>query len=426
MRIGLFNIDPSTLSHFVHEKNEGYLRNWKVVLFRVAGLFICQTWLNHKKIADIYERSVANGMQPSRKLLNVFKKGDLEDAIKKQIDKILVPQHEKSPVTSGYLKVGRHWEIYYEESGNPHGIPVVFVHGGPGANALETDHCWFDPEKYRIITFDQRGAGKSRPSAWDSTYPASEFSGLTTKQLADDMELLKKHLNVTGKWLVFGGSWGSTLSLFYAQEHPESTAGLVVRGIFLGKREEYLNAFRDDYMQKILPGWDPESLRFIREYAGVTTHDPEHLVEALKKKIFQENDFKAMYLITAYEDYTDDPTPEMLRQLKELPSSAEMVSPKARSLGIIETHFFNSVYQEFNLMDQKRLDRLKKIPTVIVQGEKDTVCPPENAQMLAQALPQAAFNLVRNGKHSSYGREMTDALVRATDQWAEHPGHFKD
>ena len=442
MQIGSSNFETTSLSNYVHFKNEGFLRHCKVVLFRCKEwIFGCGVWIDTPKIIEILEKTFGSLSQKDvGPALRLFNNVDLTQPLQEKIQSIsqcvFLPQFDKSKkTTNNYLQVDPEWEIHYEESGNPNGIPVVFVHGGPGWQSADTDHCWFDPQKYRIITFDQRGSGKSRPTAWDRNIHASTFSSLTTTQLAEDMEKLRKHLKIEDKWLVFGGSWGSTLSLFYGQKYPEHTAGLIVRGIFLGTPDEFLNFYTPQFLSNMLGDkWDPTSLKILCDYAkvdydpkkfyGGAYYDPRRLIDALYTLIIKENDFRAMYLVATYEDYIDSPSPEMLEKLKNIPSKEEEVEPGARSLGILETHFFTTMYKDVNLMNPAGIKALQNIPTVIVQGENDTVCPKENAQTLAKILPQAEFQLIKNGKHSSYGKEMTDALVRATDKWADKQGKF--
>lgn len=412
-------IENKQLTQFIHYKNEGYLNYFKVIWHRLGELiFGSHLWLTHQKMIHLFTLTKPTSKQKITAFVKQFRKACLDPKLQSQIealkDKILFKQYPKSAVKVGTLTLEPGWTLHYEESGNPNGLPVVFVHGGPGYYSLDTDHCWFDPAKYRIITFDQRGAGRSTPSAKDHDVPASTFASLTIEQLASDMEKLREHLKID-KWVVFGGSWGSTLSLFYGQEYPKRALGLIIRGVCLATMDENRRFFQSALMKKTFGDkWDPISLKTLYDYVKVPSDDFEGLVKAFRRKILIENDHKAMHLWPAYEDYVDHPTPERLKHLLNIPSSPKEVDPEARSLGIHETHFFSSLPDTLNLLDPARIRSLQKIPITIVQGEFDTICPPQFAKKVADLLPHANFQLIENGKHSSYGKEMTDALVKAT------------
>lgn len=419
-KIDRASIENRQLSQFIHYKNEGYLNYFKVIWHRLGELiFGSHLWLNHQKMIHLFSLTKPSSTKTIQAFVKQFKKASLNPVLKAQIevlkDKILLKQYPKSAVKVGTLELEQGWSLHYEESGNPDGLPVVFVHGGPGFYSLDTDHCWFDPTKYRIITFDQRGTGRSKPSAQDHNVPATTFASLTIQQLASDMEKLRDHLKIK-QWLVFGGSWGSTLSLFYGQEYPERSLGLILRGVCLATMDENRRFFESAAMKKTFGDkWDPISLKTLYDYVKVPLDDFEGFVKAFRQKILVENDHKAMHLWPAYEDYVDDPTPEGLQRLLNIPLSPSEVDATARALGIHETHFYSTLPDTLNLLAPARIQALQKIPITIVQGKLDTICPPQYAKKAADLLPHADFKLIKKGKHSSYGKEMTDALVKATD-----------
>ena len=300
---------------------------------------------------------------------------------------------------------GRH-ALYVEECGIPEGIPVLFVHGGPGAGCSEQDRRFFDPEKYRIVLFDQRGAGRSRPHA--------DLNDNTTAHLLADMETLREKLGVE-RWLLFGGSWGSTLSLLYAQAHPERVLGLVLRGIFLCRKTD-IDWFYQYGASCIFPDYWQD---FIGQILPEERHD---LLRAYHRRLTGDNDITRMAAAKAWALWearcaTHEPNGHVV---------ARFGSPQvALAMARIEAHYF--VNDAFITENQIFRDahRLAGIPMVIVHGRYDVVCPVEQAFTLQQALPHAELDIIRDAGHASSEPGTLDALVRATDRFAsELAGKF--
>lgn len=311
---------------------------------------------------------------------------------------------EIEPYNSGWLKVSPIHEIYYEESGNPKGKPAVFLHGGPGAGTDGKMRRFFDPKRYRIVLFDQRGSGKSRPHA--------SLEENTTWDLVADTERVREHLGID-KWLVFGGSWGSTLALAYAQKHPDRATEIVLRGIFLLRRSElewfYQNPqgagslFPDLWDQYIAP--IPEAERgdvMAAYYKRLTSTDKKVLQEAAEAWSVWEGATSYLRL-----------KPEYVKKFRE---DAAYAAAFAR----IECHYF--VNKGFLRSDTQLLDdvgRIRHIPAVIVQGRYDVVCPARSAWDLHKAWPEADLKIVIDCGHSAFEAGTTSELVTATDKFAK-------
>ena len=301
------------------------------------------------------------------------------------------------PYQSGMLRVDESHIVYWEQSGNPAGAPVLFLHGGPGAGASPTHRRFFDPAHYRIVILDQRGAGRSRP--------LGETRANTTELLIADIELLRELLGI-GRWHVFGGSWGSTLALAYAETHPERCVSLILRGIFLMQRSE-IDWFLTG-MGTIFPEPAAGFLGFLPE---AERHDP---LEAYWRRL---NDPDPALRIAAarnwsvYEGACSSllPNPELV--------SAAGEDSHALGLARIEAHYFrNNLFQpETRLLDD--IQRVRQIPAVIVQGRYDVVCPILTADSLHRAWPEAAYHIVPDAGHSVMEPGIRTALVQATEQF---------
>ncbi|WP_114392296.1 prolyl aminopeptidase [Oleisolibacter albus] len=301
------------------------------------------------------------------------------------------------PYQTGRLKVSDLHTLYWEQCGNPDGVPVVFLHGGPGAGASPTHRRFFDPRFYRIVILDQRGAGRSTP--------LGELRENTTETLVQDIETLREHLGVQ-RWLVFGGSWGSTLSLAYAQTHPERVTGLILRGIFLMRQQE-IDWFLYE-MRTIFP----------EAWAGFASHIPEaergDLLEAYWRRLTADDPqvrMQAARIWSVYEGACSTllPSPELV--------SASGEDNHALGLARIEAHYFrnNRLTPETRLLDQ--VDRIRHIPTVIVQGRYDVVCPIRTADELHRAWPEADYVIVPDAGHSAMEPGIRAALVQATERF---------
>jgi proline iminopeptidase len=303
------------------------------------------------------------------------------------------------PFDSGYMRVDAGQEIYYEQSGNPQGKPAVFLHGGPGAGGDVNARRFFDPAGYRIVTFDQRGSGRSRPHA--------SLEANTTWHLVADIEALRKRLGVD-RWLVFGGSWGSTLSLAYAQAHPSSVSELVLRGIFLLRRKEL-----DWFYQKGASMLFPEHWQSF--VAPIPIEERGDLLRAYHRRLLGADDAERLAAARAWsiwEGATSSlwPNPEL---------AAHFGQPEfALALARIEAHYFvNRGF--FDEEDQllTNVDRIRAIPAVIVQGRYDVVCPFETAWELHERWPEADFRVVVDAGHTAFEPGIASELVAATDRF---------
>lgn len=285
--------------------------------------------------------------------------------------------------------------LYVEESGNPEGIPVLFVHGGPGAGCEEYHRCFFDPEVYRIILFDQRGSGKSTPHA--------ELENNTTQALVEDMEAIREHLGIN-KWVLFGGSWGSTLSLVYAETHPDRVRGLILRGIFLCRPQE-IQWFYQNGASRIFPElWQDYLVPIPQEERG-------DMVSAYYKRLTGNDELARMSAAKAWSIW--EGRTATLKQNKNVIN--HFGSPHtALSLARIECHYFknDSFLAENQIL--RDVHKLKNIPGVIVHGRYDMVCPIESAWDLHQAWPEAELQIIPDAGHSATERGTIDALIRAT------------
>ncbi len=298
---------------------------------------------------------------------------------------------------SGWLPLDARHSIYWEESGNPGGIPVVFLHGGPGSGTTPRHRCFFNPDSYRIILFDQRGAGRSKP--------LGELRDNTTPHLVADIETLRQHLGVS-QWLVFGGSWGSTLALAYAEAHPTSCLGLILRGIFLFRDCE-IDWFMHG-MRRIFPEtWNafsqflPESERgdLLHGYYRRLTHaDPAVYVPAALAWSRYEGACSTLL-----------PSPETMSHFDD-----ESV---AIGLARIEAHYFvnNGFLDKDALL--AGIGRLHGIPGIIVQGRYDMVCPVVSAHQLHAAWPESKIHVIADAGHSAWEPGIQAALVEATESF---------
>ncbi|MDM7913666.1 MAG: prolyl aminopeptidase [Candidatus Eisenbacteria bacterium] len=306
---------------------------------------------------------------------------------------------EIEPYHTERLAVSQLHEIYYEESGNPAGKPVVFLHGGPGGGSEPKQRRFFDPRRYRIVNFDQRGCGKSTPHA--------ELAENTTWDLVDDVEKLREHLGIE-KWQVFGGSWGSTLALAYAEAHPDRVAEIVLRGIFLLRRKE-LEWFYQGGASELFPdAWEPywnhipEAERgdmMAAYYRRLTSEDPDVRLSAAKAWSTWEAATSKLL-----------PDPSLVSHF----SGDEFALAFAR----IEAHYFvHGGFLEHEDQLLRDVGRIRHIPAVIVQGRYDVVCPMESAWALHRAWPEADLIISPDAGHSAFEPANSRALVAATDRF---------
>lgn len=303
------------------------------------------------------------------------------------------------PRRTGRLDVGDGHELYWEESGNPKGKPVVFLHGGPGGGCTPKMRQFFNAALYRIVLFDQRGAGKSRPHA--------SLEANTTWHLVADIEKLRTHLRVE-RWQVFGGSWGSTLALAYAETHPERVTELVLRGIFMLRPREL-----DWFYQRGVSELFPDLWRdFLAPIPDAERHD---LLHAYHRRLTGDDPrirLRAAKTWSVWEGSTSTllPSAEVRRTFEE----DEMALAMAR----IESHYFvnGGFMEEGQLL--RDVGRIRHIPGVIVQGRYDVVCPPVSAWELSLAWPEADLRIVPDAGHAAFEPGNVHELVSATDRFA--------
>ena len=306
---------------------------------------------------------------------------------------------EIEPYRQGRLKVSDLHELYFEESGNPKGKPVIFVHGGPGGGTGPTDRRYFHPEKYRIILLDQRGSGLSTPSA--------SLVDNTTWHLVEDLEKLRTHLKIE-KWQVFGGSWGSTLALTYAITHPTRVSELVLRGIFLLRKKEL-----DWYYQ--------EGLGANAIYPDVWEEYVKHIPTSERGDMV-----KAYYSRLTHTDSATQMAAARPWTTWEIATSRLYTSPEtiastvtddfALKFARIESHYFiNKGFFKTDNWIIENIEKIRSIPAVIVQGRYDVVCPSMSAWDLHKAWPEAKLTMVPDAGHSSREPGIARALINATE-----------
>jgi proline iminopeptidase len=307
---------------------------------------------------------------------------------------------EIEPDRSQRIAVDTLHELHVEECGNPGGLPVVFLHGGPGAGVSPYHRRFFDPARYRIVLFDQRGAGKSTPRG--------ELHDNTTAHLVHDIETIRTRLGIE-RWLVFGGSWGSTLALAYAQAHPARVLGLVLRGIFLGRPDE-VRWFSelDGGARWIFPE------RWSRYLAHIPAQEHAELVEAYWRRLESKDESVRIAAALAWDDWEGGSTTLLHDPIAAGSEGPDSALVHART----EAHYFRHAC--FLEPDQLLHDvgRIRHIPATIVQGRYDIICPPRSAIDLANAWPEATLDIVLAG-HSAADPAIVDALVRATDAMAD-------
>ncbi|MCB1650602.1 MAG: prolyl aminopeptidase [Alphaproteobacteria bacterium] len=301
-----------------------------------------------------------------------------------------------TPYSSGFLSVENDThQLYWEQSGNPDGVPIIFLHGGPGAGATPTHRRFFDPEHYRIIIFDQRGSGRS--------HPLGSLENNTTAHLVADIETLRKHLKIN-RWHVFGGSWGSTLALSYATQHPKHCLSLILRGIFLCEQTEI------DWFLYGMKNIFPESWE---TFASIIPAD-------------RHND-----LLNAYYERLTDPDPEIQMQAglhwsayegacsllipKSTPPRTDEERLHALALARIEAHYFKHhvIAPENSLLN--KVKALRAIPSSIIQGRYDVICPIITAHQLHDIWPEADYIIIPNAGHSALDPALQSALIQATE-----------
>ena len=313
---------------------------------------------------------------------------------------------EITPYHHNWLKVDDIHEIYYEECGNPKGQPVVFLHGGPGSGCNPGQRRFFDPTHYRIILLDQRGCNRSRPQG--------ALLHNTTQDLVNDLEALRLHLQID-KWHVFGGSWGSTLALSYATQHPDRVISLTLRGIFLSRPIE-LNWFLGDIQH-----FYPDVWQTLLEY--LPSDERDDVLTAFEQRIASDDIAISHAAAVAWNNYESS-----IMRLEQAASDAatstkntvtlskeEQMADVARAR--VQIHYIrNQCFIEGESL-LKASQKLSSIPTTIVQGRYDMVCPPQTSWLLSKAMPHAEYIIIQNAGHSAMEPGVISALIASTEKF---------
>ncbi|MBE5269416.1 prolyl aminopeptidase [Stenotrophomonas sp. B2] len=308
-----------------------------------------------------------------------------------------------TPYREHTLPVSTLHTLHVEECGTPGGIPVVYLHGGPGAGISPTHRRFFDPARYRIVLIDQRGSGRSTPFG--------ELRDNTTQELVADIEKVREHLGIE-RWLVYGGSWGSTLSLAYAQAHPARATGLIVRGVYLGRdiENQWFSEPQGGARWIFPERWD-------RYEAHIPEDERGNLLQAYWTRLDSPDPAIRIAAAMAWLGWEDNAA--TLQHEVSAESSSDPMDTLAKAR--IEAHYFrNRAFLEPGQL-LRDVERIRHLPAVIVQGRYDIICPPRSAWELAKAWPEARLEMVIAG-HSANEAATTDALVRATDDFADRFG----
>ena len=302
------------------------------------------------------------------------------------------------PYNTGFLKKGKH-KIYYEQCGNPKGKPAIFLHGGPGGGCGSLSRRFFNPKKYRIILFDQRGCGRSKPHTC--------LEDNTTWHLIEDIESIREILDIK-KWLVFGGSWGSTLAIAYAQKHPKNVSQLVLRGIFMLRQKELQWFYQYGASEMYPEAWQG----FLKE---IPENERDNLIEAYRKIFYGDDEEKKLSAAKAWSkweascsfiNYNPDAVKDSL--------NAEF----ALAFALIENHYFiNKGFLDNENQLLENIDIIRNIPAVIIQGRYDVVCPPTTAYELHSKWPESELVIAPFSGHSAFEKEITHELIKATNKF---------
>ena len=309
------------------------------------------------------------------------------------------PFPEIEPYTTGRFRVSDMHEIFYEEVGNPKGKPILFIHGGPGGGSEPSHRRYFDPQHYRVILFDQRGCGQSTPYA--------ELKENTTWDLVADIEKLRQHLGVE-KWIAFGGSWGSTLALLYAQTHPDRVTGLILRGIFLCRKKE-IKWFYQEGASHIFPDvWD----MYLKAIPAAEHGD---LVAAYYKRLTSSNRTERLNAARAWSTW-EGATSRLIPNLEMIDHFGE--DEFAEAFARIECHYFtHGIWMRNDNQILEDVHRVRHLPCEIIHGRYDVVCPVENAWDLKKAWPEAQLHIVPDAGHSARESGILTKLVEATERF---------
>jgi proline iminopeptidase len=302
-----------------------------------------------------------------------------------------------TPYSSGFLSVDGGHSLYWEQSGNEHGIPVLLLHGGPGAGATPTHRRFFDPDHYRIVIFDQRGSGRS--------HPLGSLENNTTRHLVQDMETLRKHLHIE-RWHLFGGSWGATLAMHYALAHPARCISMMLRGVFLCEQEE-INWFLYG-MRTVFPeAWE--------QFAGfLPEHEQQDILSAYCKRL-NGDDAKARMEAAIRWSLYEGACSSLLPNFETITTDEQ--KQHALALARIESHFFKNEALAPEHSFLKNIDKIRAIPAVIIQGRYDMICPMQTAYKLHHAWREADYIVVPDAGHSALDPPLRSRLIEATENF---------
>ena len=305
------------------------------------------------------------------------------------------PQHSYAHAVNGH-------QIYFEESGNIKGIPVVFLHGGPGSGSSENHRRYFDPVKYRIINFDQRGCNRSIPNGLTENN--------TSQHLIADIESIREQLNID-TWVIFGGSWGATLGLLYAQAFPEKVCGMILRGSFLARKRD-LDWFIYDGASRIFPDYWQNFIEIIPQ------EEREDLVNAYHKRVHGKNEKEKKEAAIAWSTWAGRIVTYLISDINPDNYKPENIERTVSEV-LIETHYAKHRYfiAENQILDD--IAKLPEVPIHIIHGRRDLTCTLESSWVLDQAIPGSKLVIVKEGGHLAGETAMVDALVNATDLVAE-------
>lgn len=305
------------------------------------------------------------------------------------------------PFATHHIEVQPPHEIYVEECGNPHGLPVLFVHGGPGSGCGPNSRCFFDPNDYHIILFDQRGAGRSTPHA--------ELAHNTTLALIEDIETIRKKLNIE-RWVIFGSSWGATLALVYAQTFPERIIAMILSSIFLGRNKDREWLYGGNGANRIFPDYWEEFL------APLPEQHRHHPIYQYYELLTGEDEVARMNAAETWAKWeaccsTISPNPSYVK---------DRIQPhKALGFARIESHYLlNNCFLEPNQI-LRNMEQIQHIPSILVHGREDMVCPLESTWELHKNWPESNLYIVHNAGHSTTEPGILDALIRATHRVIE-------
>ena len=306
---------------------------------------------------------------------------------------------EIAPYHTLFLETDSPHSVYMEESGNPEGIPAIFLHGGPCSGTKPDHRRFFNPELYRIILFDQRGCGLSEPFG--------ELEHNTTQDLIADIERIRQRLHID-RWLVFGGSWGAALGLLYAQQHADRVLGMILRGVFLARQSD-MDWFVKNGAGRIYPE------QWQRLHDSIPAHGRENLIQGLCHAIAGEDEVTKRRVAREWAAWGGQVA---LGNAFQPEQEGEHVTEKMVRQAAMELHYAGNRYfiEENQILDG--CERLRDIAAIIIHGRHDLVCPMEAAMKLHQALPDAEYIILPHAGHIAQGEDMIDALVSATDRFA--------